>query len=217
MASPSGRRRPCRHAEVGVSPAPLQGPVARVAPAAAWTGRGSCFGRGSGTDPAWQSQACPPQARAAVPPHPLSQAERAGPRPGGWLCTARPKERRPPAEPRWPPPPPTGHADVCARNQGAFPPACLETFAIHPAAGADRVWHGDGGCGQNGADFVGKGRDCWGGEAGLCTGVEFGTKFGDSLLLRASPEKVNCPLHPPASLRRHPRSQRLLTRTSLNF
>jgi len=41
-----------KHAEVGSSPAPLQGPLARVAPAAAWTGRGSCLKRGSGTDAA---------------------------------------------------------------------------------------------------------------------------------------------------------------------
>ena len=35
------------------------------------------------------------------------------------------------------------HRRLCAKP-GAFPPAWLETFAIHPAAGARKVWHGFG-------------------------------------------------------------------------
>ena len=45
MVSPPDRRRPRMHVEVGLSTRPSSGPSTRVAPAAAWTGRGRCFGR----------------------------------------------------------------------------------------------------------------------------------------------------------------------------
>ena len=45
MASPPDRRRPRTHVEVGLLTCPSSGPSTRVAPAAAWTGRGRCFGR----------------------------------------------------------------------------------------------------------------------------------------------------------------------------
>lgn len=35
----------------------------------------------------------------------------------------------------------------------AFPPACIETFAIHPAAGVRGLWHGGGGCGKRWANM----------------------------------------------------------------
>jgi hypothetical protein len=145
MVSPPDRRRPRMHVEVGLLTRPSSGPSTRVAPAAAWTGRGRCFGRVFRHGP-WREKMRHVRHRPAPVIHPARQAGKR-PRPGGWLCTTLPKERRPPAEPRWPSPPPARNADVCAPDQGAFPPAWLETFAIHPAAGADRVWHGDGGCG----------------------------------------------------------------------
>ena len=100
--------------------------------------------------------------RPAPLPRParLTRTSGTGPRPGGWLCTTPESAARQRNH--------VGHRLPVSRAlrrdaaTGAFPPAWLETFAIHPAAGADRVWHGDGRCGQNGVDFVGKRRNCWG-------------------------------------------------------
>jgi hypothetical protein len=100
-------------------------------------------------------------------PNRLMRTSGTGPRPGGWLCTTRrcAARQRNHVGHRLP----ESHALRRDATTGAFPPAWLETFAIHPAAGADRVWHGIEGCGQNGGILWGKVRDCWGGGVGMCT------------------------------------------------
>lgn len=85
-----------KHAEVGLRTCPSSGPSARVAPAAAWTDRGSCFGCGFRHGP------CSRHANMSATgpdrwsrPRPLVTDDRAEPRPGGWL--ARHREGKPAA------------------------------------------------------------------------------------------------------------------------
>ena len=72
-------------------------------------------------------------------------------RPGGWLCTAL-KKHRPPAEPRWHPPP-QGLRRTLRQTPRGIPPAWTDTFSVHPAAEAREVWHGSGGWGKDWGDF----------------------------------------------------------------
>jgi hypothetical protein len=158
MVSPPDRRRPRTHVEVGLLTRPSSGPSTRVAPAAAWTGRGRCFGRVF-RHGHWREKMRHVRHRPAPVIHPARQAGNRTP--ARWLALHDAPERAPPASgTALAIASPARHADVCAPDQGAFPPACLETFAIHPAAGADRVCHGDGRCGKDGVDFLGKGREC---------------------------------------------------------
>ena len=75
----------------GLFTCPSSGPSARVAPAAAWTGHGSCFGRWFRHGP-WRETTRHVRHRPApVSRLPAFRRQEVGPRPGGWLCT--PPER----------------------------------------------------------------------------------------------------------------------------
>ncbi len=103
MMSASDRRCLAAHG-AGLSTRPSSGLSARIAPAAIRTDRGCGF-RNSGTDPDAHHASCPPQARTglAVRTQPFGWREI---NPGPVAGFARvSKETRPPAEPRWPPPP----------------------------------------------------------------------------------------------------------------
>gem|GEM_PF-1952338 len=105
--SPDGvpiRQAAASHAHgAGLSTCPSSGPSARVAPAAAWTGRGRCFGRGFRHGPCCAVQHVRHRPGPVSRPRPLEAGlERT--RPGGWLARLA-EASAPPAEPRWPSPP----------------------------------------------------------------------------------------------------------------
>ncbi len=120
---------------------------ARIAPAAARTGRGSCVWHGPART-LLNAQHVRHRPGPIPPPSPAcvtGSDRRSGPVAG---FARRSPKRSPPASGvvmavRLP-------ARTAPRQRGpcgAFPPACIETFAIHPAAGVRRLWHGTGGCG----------------------------------------------------------------------
>jgi hypothetical protein len=135
-------------------PAPLQGPPpGLLRPRSGQTAR-DAFGAGSGTDPGRPLPARHVRHRPGpvTRPSPAFRLAR-NTIPARWLAFhRRPRELAPRnrcrqrnpdglrlPEPRAP--------RQCTRPR-AFPPACIETFAIHPAAGVERVWHGGRGCGK---------------------------------------------------------------------
>lgn len=90
-------------------------------------------------------KAGPPQAR--FHPRPGCRPARTGTGDrsfsGGWLGPLMPKgTNRLPAETRSFPPP-LRHCRTLRQHQKGLPPAWLEAFTIHPAAGARKVWHRD--------------------------------------------------------------------------
>jgi len=149
MASPSDRRWPRTHAEVGLSTRPSSGPSARVAPAAVRTDHGRCFGREFRHGPcarSWMmrvtqggiargnasSTACPPQARTAGP----SPACTGGSGPGPVAGFAR-RLRAPPASgTALAIASPIAASYVETRPSGAFPPAWPETLARPSGSGS---------------------------------------------------------------------------------
>ena len=159
-----------QHTEPAYPPAPLQGPPPGLLRPRSGLTAGVGFEDPARTLARQTDPPCPPQARTGC-----SVSRRRGGacengcRPGGWLCT-RLKETRPPAEPRWPPPP----APTCRtfrQTPTGLPPAWSDTFAIHPAAGARKVWHGDGRWGRKGGCGWVRGWDCWCEDVVLCTVV----------------------------------------------
>lgn len=94
------------------------------------------------------STPCPPQARSAASA--LTRlAAGVGQKPGPVAGFARPSREKTARQRnrdgrRLPEP----HAQRLDARSGAFPPAWLETFAIHPAAGVKGLWHGVGSWGK---------------------------------------------------------------------
>ena len=85
---------------------------------------------------------CPPQARTLGPVPIRLRRQEPEPGPVAGLRVSREKTRR--QRNRVDHRLPESRALRLDASTGAFPPAWLETFAIHPAAGADEVWHAAG-------------------------------------------------------------------------
>jgi hypothetical protein len=155
----------CMTRRLAYPPAPLQGPPpGLLRPRSGQTAR-DAFGAGSGTDPGRPL----PARHVRHRPGPVT---RPSPAFSGWQETTPTRwlafHRRPRDLPLW-----AGPASNRCRQRNpdglrlpkpaaprqharprAFPPAWLETFAIHPAAGVERVWHGGGGCGKSGVGAI---------------------------------------------------------------
>jgi hypothetical protein len=149
------------HVKVGLSTCPSSGPSTRVAPAAAWTGRGSCFGR------VFRHGPCSLNARhvrhrpaPVILSPPVRQETDPGPVAGfarrSRKSAARQRNR---VGHRLPPP----AALTFARQTGGIPSrlASKRSRSIRQRERSE-LWHGAGRCGKNGVDFVGNGRECGG-------------------------------------------------------
>ena len=128
----------------GLFTCPSSGPSARVAPAAAWTGRGSCFGRWFRHGP-WRETTRHVRHRPApVSRLPAFRRQEVGPRPGGWLCTTleRPARQRNRVGHRLPPGPGTRYAGP---RRAFLPPGPTRSRSIrrrkrrHDGTGAEGV------------------------------------------------------------------------------
>jgi hypothetical protein len=139
----------CMTRRLAYPPAPLQGPSpGLLRPRSGQTAR-DAFGAGSGTDPDRPFPARHVRHRPGpvTRPSPAFRRTRTKSRPGGWLSTGflgdlplwagpasnRCRQRNPDGLRLPKPRAPRQHA-----RPRTFPPAWLETFAIHPAAGVRR-------------------------------------------------------------------------------
>ena len=140
--------------EPAYPPAPLQGPPPGLPRPRSGQTAGHASGVGSGTDPGRPLPARHVRHRPVPALAPLARLPAGMERdPARWLAFHRPlgdlpREnrccQRNPDGLRLPKP----AAPRQRARPRAFPPTCIETFAIHPAAGVRGLWHGGGGCGK---------------------------------------------------------------------